>query len=41
MTKPVGRPSIYSAKLAATLCLRLAEGESLRKMALILMQAKE
>jgi hypothetical protein len=30
MPKPVGRPSIYTAELADEICLRIAEGESLR-----------
>ena len=31
---PVGRPSIYTAELAAAICTRLAEGESLRTICL-------
>jgi terminase small subunit-like protein len=30
--KPTGRPSEYSPEIAEAICLRLAEGESLRKI---------
>ncbi len=30
--RKIGRPSIYNSTLAVTICLRLAEGESLRKI---------
>ena len=31
-TRKPGRPTLYSDELAATICRRLAEGESLRKI---------
>ncbi len=34
MAKKTGRPTIYSEKLAKTICSRIAEGESVRSIAL-------
>lgn len=32
MSKPIGRPPLYTPELAAVICARLAEGESLRSI---------